>query len=417
MSESVKQNYRDISSRLSETEGMRVIVDNLYSNYVTTQQAPDAPITKYVHSQQNERNKRPWWHWLVIAVIGVALFAAGGGLMVFINHGFNGPQNFNTTHQIPIAPVTPAKVNNDYADDRRVLMELFNATDGPNWILNKGWMTARSMCDWAGIECSTVGDMARVVLINLSTFGLNGTIPESIGNLTNLHVLDLSYNYLRGTIPKSLTNLMSLENLVLSHNNLHGEIWPEFIQLSQTLQWFEIADNAGISGGFPEWIPRMASLNNVYLQNCNLSGTLPANSLSGRLLREIDLSDNNFIGALPPTITIMSFKASRNNFEGNLPPSCTQELYLAGNKLTGNLGPIKNCGHASKVDLSNNMLSGTIGGNFLSKIMVLNLANNNFSSVSLQSSTVALTSCDLDNNALACPLPDWAENICNAVCT
>jgi dienelactone hydrolase len=46
MSESVKQNFRDIASRLSETEGMRVIVDNLYSNYVTTQQKPDVPDQK-----------------------------------------------------------------------------------------------------------------------------------------------------------------------------------------------------------------------------------------------------------------------------------------------------------------------------------------------------------------------------------
>lgn len=35
------------------------------------------------------------------------------------------------------------------------LMDLYNATDGDNWINNDGWGEDFSVCDWYGIVCTT----------------------------------------------------------------------------------------------------------------------------------------------------------------------------------------------------------------------------------------------------------------------
>jgi hypothetical protein len=415
MSESVKQNFRDIASRLSETEGMRVIVDNLYSNYVTTQQNPDVPDQKETQEEPAKPSRRPWWHWLVFAVIGLALFAAGGGLTVLVDHNINNNTHRNDTARqtpVPLQPLIPAITNNDNAMDRQVLMDLYVATQGRNWLINQDWMTAMTVCQWPGVKC---GNNGRVVSVSLGNFGLNGTIPESIGNLTQLTNLDLSVNWLYGTIPKSLSAL-NISKILLSQNNLHGEIPSEFARLAEHLQYLDVSDNELIIGTFPEWIPNMKALSNVYLRNCNFSGPLPANCLSGPALRELDISGNKFYGNLPAKIDTVSFKASRNLLEGTLPPTCSNYLYLASNKLTGNTDNLQGCTSFFEVDLSNNMLTGTVPL-LQASVQFLNLANNNFTSVTQNTQPTALKSCDFSGNAFTCPLPQWAEDFCGAVCT
>jgi hypothetical protein len=360
-------------------------------------------------------SRRPWWHWLVFAVIGLALFAAGGGLTVLVDHNINNNTHRNDTATrtpVPLQPLIPAITNNDNAMDRQVLMDLYVATQGRNWLINQDWMTAVTVCQWPGIKCANNG---RVVSVSLGNFGLNGTIPESIGNLTQLTNLDLSVNWLYGTIPTSLSAL-NISKILLSQNDLHGEIPPEFARLGEYLQYLDVSDNELISGTFPEWIPNMKALSNVYLRNCKFSGPLPANCLSGPALRELDISGNKFYGNLPAKIDTVSFKASRNLLEGTLPPTCSNYLYLASNKLTGNTDNLQGCTYFFEVDLSNNMLTGTVPL-LQASVQFLNLANNNFTSVTQNTQPTALKSCDFSGNAFTCPLPQWAEDFCGAVCT
>ncbi len=34
------------------------------------------------------------------------------------------------------------------------LLDLYNSTDGPNWIDNTGWNETNIPCDWEGVTCS-----------------------------------------------------------------------------------------------------------------------------------------------------------------------------------------------------------------------------------------------------------------------
>lgn len=81
------------------------------------------------------------------------------------------------------------------ADDRQVLIEFYNATNGEEWRNKTNWLTNSSICSWFGIRCSVVED--RVNCLLLPNNRLSGVLPSSLSNLTLLAVIDLSSNSLR----------------------------------------------------------------------------------------------------------------------------------------------------------------------------------------------------------------------------
>ncbi|XP_038886808.1 probable LRR receptor-like serine/threonine-protein kinase At1g67720 [Benincasa hispida] len=75
---------------------------------------------------------------------------------------------------------------------------------------------------WTGVTCSD-GKLARVVNLNLTNFGLSGTLPSSINNLTALSHLWLGSNKLSGSIPE-MGSLKELQTLHLEKNQFEGPI-------------------------------------------------------------------------------------------------------------------------------------------------------------------------------------------------
>ncbi|KAG6503971.1 probable LRR receptor-like serine/threonine-protein kinase At1g67720 [Zingiber officinale] len=100
---------------------------------------------------------------------------------------------------------------------------------------------------WTGVLCSQ-DSTNRVVALNLTNFGLSGTLPNSIDNLTALANIWLSGNKLYGPIPK----LSSLKNLVSLH----------------------LQDNE-FSGPIPSSLGELPSIKEIYLQNNQLTGPVP----------------------------------------------------------------------------------------------------------------------------------------------
>ncbi|GLJ45717.1 hypothetical protein SUGI_0962130 [Cryptomeria japonica] len=76
---------------------------------------------------------------------------------------------------------------------------------------------------WDWVNCST-DSSPRIIAMQLSGKGLNGTIPASFGNLSALVKLNLSNNNLSGSIPEELTQLSNLNELDLTNNNLTGSV-------------------------------------------------------------------------------------------------------------------------------------------------------------------------------------------------
>ncbi|KAK1265158.1 Senescence-induced receptor-like serine/threonine-protein kinase [Acorus gramineus] len=76
---------------------------------------------------------------------------------------------------------------------------------------------------WEGLACSN-DNLPRIISLNLSSSGLNGTISASFADLKLIQTLDLSGNNLVGNIPDFLAQLSSLKLLNLDNNYLSGSI-------------------------------------------------------------------------------------------------------------------------------------------------------------------------------------------------
>ena len=136
--------------------------------------------------------------------------------------------------------------------DRDALVALYNATNGPRWSNNEGWLSDDPIHQWLGVsafenlrvgsliltdnqlsgeippELSYLSSLRR---LHLDENELSGGIPSELGSLANLIVLQLHRNQLSGVIPLELGNLDSLERLELYRNQLSGEI-PSELSLS-----------------------------------------------------------------------------------------------------------------------------------------------------------------------------------------
>ncbi|MYC60055.1 MAG: hypothetical protein F4X09_07700 [Gammaproteobacteria bacterium] len=176
------------------------------------------------------------------------------------------PQSGTVFAALPPAILSTAASGLYAQDDRSVLVALYEATDGPNWVNNEKWLTDAPLGEWYGVEVDANG---RVIRLELSgvwdpegqrwvEHGLKGQIPPSLGNLTELQVLNLDLNELSGPIPPELGNLTKLKELVIGNNNLSGAIPPELGKLSNLL-WLDLANN-NFSGSLPTELANLAQV-------------------------------------------------------------------------------------------------------------------------------------------------------------
>ena len=164
--------------------------------------------------------------------------------------------------------------------DREILIALYEAADGPNWLNNENWLTDAPLGEWYGVDTDGSG---RVVRLDLGNNELAGAIPVELGGLANLDRLDLWGNELSGSIPVELGGLTRLGTLWLANNQLSGPIPPELGNLTSVWQ-MSLARNA-LSGAIPPGLGDLANLNTLYLGLNQLSGTIP---LSFQQLSELE---------------------------------------------------------------------------------------------------------------------------------
>ncbi|KAB1212177.1 hypothetical protein CJ030_MR5G001741 [Morella rubra] len=79
---------------------------------------------------------------------------------------------------------------------------------------------------WEWVQCNTSTFTPRVIALDLSGFGLSGSLPD-FGSMDALQTIDLSYNHLSGPVPDFMTNSFpNLKLLDLSYNQFTGNIPP-----------------------------------------------------------------------------------------------------------------------------------------------------------------------------------------------
>jgi len=218
-------------------------------------------------------------------------------------------------------------------------------------------------------------------MLVLSAYSNNfvGTLPPSLAHCTQLQLLDLSKNELTGQLPGYLAALQGLRVLSVGYNKLHGSI-PSNITNLIKLQVLDLSNNR-ISGKIPSNLERLQGFK-----------TIGSSELSGNILYEdleivikgfeytltyvlatntiLDLSSNNLIGEIPPSIGNLSslrlLNLSSNQLEGNIPASLgdistLEQLDLAKNDLSGEIPQeLSMLSMLAYLDVSSNKLCGRI---------------------------------------------------------
>ncbi|KAL8508566.1 hypothetical protein ACS0TY_018985 [Phlomoides rotata] len=315
--------------------------------------------------------------------------------------------------------------------------------------------------------------------ITLEDNSISGEIPHSISNCTHLTTLDLSTNIFTGIIPHSLSNLTMLEFLQLSENNLRTEASSSELRFITSLTnctsliYFGVSGNP-LGGIIPPSIGNFSSsLQHFDASYCKIKGTIPDGIGNLSNLLELDLSQNNLSGIIPPTFTylhkIQGLDLHNNNLGGPIPeglcdigswyiinlsqnqlsgliPECFGNLIslrglhlysnllnssipsglwhlkdllkldLSSNSLTGFL-PLEmgNLVVANYINLSMNNLSqaipNTIGN--LRSLVNLSLAHNRLEgSIPVSAgSMISLVALDLSNNNLSGSIPKTLEKL------
>ncbi len=203
--------------------------------------------------------------------------------------------------------------------DRAVLEALYEATGGPDWHSNDGWLTDAPIFEWHGVSADGTG---RADSLGLGTNNLVGSIPPELANLTSLTVLDLGFNGLGGSIPPETGNLAALEVLDLRGNNLEGSIPAELGALAN-LAVLDLGFN-DLTGSIPPETGNLAGLEVLDLRGNNLTGPIPPELGGLANLTVLDLGFNGLEGSIPPETGNLAglevLDLQGNDLEGSIPP-------------------------------------------------------------------------------------------------
>jgi hypothetical protein len=82
--------------------------------------------------------------------------------------------------------ITKAQVN---FQDSLALVDLYNATNGPDWNYSNNWLTLTPVSQWYGITTRVIGNGLRVTETDMYNNNLKGSILSSFGNLNKLQRL------------------------------------------------------------------------------------------------------------------------------------------------------------------------------------------------------------------------------------
>ncbi|KAH9679213.1 protein kinase domain-containing protein [Citrus sinensis] len=328
-------------------------------------------------------------------------------------------------HCLLLSLAIAAAASNITTDQQSLLALKAHISYDPTNLFAKNWTSSTSVCSWIGITCGV--NSHKVIVLNISGFNLQGTIPPQLGNLSSLETLDLSHNKLSGNIPSSIFNMHTLKLLDFRDNQLFGSL-SSFIFNMSSMLGIDLSINrfsgelpANICknlpnlkklllgrnmfhGKIPSTLSKCKQLEGLYLRFNNLSGAIPKEIGNLTKLKDIILNDNELRGEIPQEM-------------GNLP--YLVRLTLATNNLVGVVPfTIFNMSTLKKLSLLENTLWGSLPSRIdlsLPNVEFLNLGTNRFSGNIPSSITNAskLTVFQLRGNSFSGFIPNTIGNLRN----
>ncbi|KAA8546925.1 hypothetical protein F0562_003354 [Nyssa sinensis] len=247
--------------------------------------------------------------------------------------------------------------------------------------------------DFHGEISTHVTDLCTsLIVLDISSNNLSGTVPESFGTCSHLESLDISNNNFSGELPiDTILKLTNLKAMVFSFNKFEGNFPDSLLKLTN-LETLDLSSNS-LSGYIPLGLcpdPRN-SLKVLYLQNNLFNGPIPESLSNCSQLVSLDLSFNFLNGTIPSSLGSLSNLRDLiiwlNDLHGEIPQELSyirtlENLILDFNELTGTIpASLSKCSNLNWISLSNNRLSGQIPASFggLANLAILKLGNNSIS--------------------------------------
>ncbi|KAJ1268643.1 hypothetical protein BS78_07G150300 [Paspalum vaginatum] len=250
--------------------------------------------------------------------------------------------------------------------------------------------------------------LANLVTLDLLSFDLRNlslhTLIGSFSNLQNLYLENVNIsasptNLAHASSTNTTSGLQELTVLSLQNCGLTGT-FPSWVFRIKSLIFLDVSGNSNLCGELPEF-PLASELQVLRLSGTKFGGKIPESIANLRNLTELDLSNCQFHGLIPPFTQwpmISSIDLSGNNLTGSLP----SDGYLALHNLT-------------TVSLSNNSISGVIPASLFSlpSLETLDLSENNFTGNFLLHPNISsnLRKIDLSNNKLQGPIPNLLSEL------
>ena len=309
-------------------------------------------------------------------------------------------------------------------EEMQVLVDMFNALNGNEWINNTGWQSDDKHCNWFGITCNKDG---HVSFIDLRSNNLTGSFPSRLlSSLHGVEWLDLGDNEIFGTINDFLLyQMVQLQHVDLSFNDLSGSAQ---VLVTPSIQYLNFSHNKFNSIRqmqiFKQSYNTMhtidLSYNNITTDISEVVENIPPN------LKELLLTGNHIYGTLPNPLPVVEnmrrFLVNNNKLSGQVPDisrsfplinelRLSNQSYAENGGLSGSI-PLgwSNLRYLDFLDLSynklNNVISPDIGN--LPQLRVLNISNNELTGwipTDLGNLAGILEIFDVSNNSLQGSIP------------
>ncbi|KAF8026542.1 hypothetical protein BT93_F3128 [Corymbia citriodora subsp. variegata] len=280
-----------------------------------------------------------------------------------------------------------------------------------------------SSAGFSGVLPESIGDLHSLEILLLNHCNFTGSIPLSLGNLTRLTRLDLSFNKLSGQVPPTLSNLDRLTMLDLSSNNFKGPIPDVFGNKTQLHDLFFSHNH--FAGPIPPSIKNLSNLAQLDISNNLIRGSLPSSLLSLPSLTRLDLSNNGLTGQISEFLgapSLVHVDLSGNKLHGSIPSSIFQlenltYLSVLANNLTGvlDLRLLSRLKRLEELYLSDNYLSLSNSKNaehVLPNLLQVSLSRCKLTEIPafLRNST-SLEWIDLSSNIIHGNIPSWMWDV------